>query len=274
MRKIKLILIGFGNVGQEFVRVLLEKHDKFSEDYGVEFSIVTVTTGKRGSIINPAGLDLENILAWLHDRGSFNGHPDFSAQNAMQIIQSVEADVVVELSPLNIQSGQPAIDHIVTSLRSGKHVVTTNKGPIAHSYEALKKTAEENGRAFLFEGTVMDGTPIFNLVRETLMGCEINGVRGIFNGTTNYILTEMEKGRAFQTVLKEAQDFGWAEADPSMDVDGWDAAAKTSALMNVLMNANIKPGDVAREGIRNIKSSELQALKAQGAASVSAAVRV
>ena len=95
----------------------------------------------------------------------------------------------------------------------------------------------------------MDGTPTFNLVRETMMGCEITGVRGIFNGTTNYILTEMEKGRDFQTVLKEAQDFGWAEADPSMDVDGWDAAAKTSALMNVLMNADIKPGDVTREGI-------------------------
>ena len=263
MRKIKLILIGFGSVGQEFIRVLLEKHDRFSDEFGVEFSIVAVTTGRKGSLVNPAGLGLENTLAWLHDRGSFADHPDFSGLSSMQIIQFVEADVVVELSPLNIQSGQPAIDHIVTSLRAGKHVVTTNKGPIAHSYEALKKIAEENGRAFLFEGTVMDGAPIFNLVRETMMGCEITGVRGIFNGTTNYILTEMEKGRDFQTVLKEAQDFGWAEADPSMDVDGWDAAAKTSALMNVLMNANIKPGEVDRTGIRDIKSSELQALKVQ-----------
>lgn len=264
MKKIKLILIGFGCVGQEFARVLSEKHDKFSRCFGVEFSVTAITTGKRGSLVNPKGIDPESTLAWLHDHGSFTGHLDFSELNSIQIIQSVEADVVVELSPLNITSGQPAIEHIVSALLSGKHVVTTNKGPIAHNYEALKKIAEETGKAFLFEGTVMDGTPIFNLVRETMMGCEITGVRGIFNGTTNYILTEMEKGRDFQTVLKEAQDFGWAEADPSMDVDGWDAAAKTAALMNVLMNANIKPGDVDRKGIRDIKSCELQELKARG----------
>lgn len=265
MKKIKLIMIGFGSVGQEFARVLIEKREKFLRDYNCEFSVVAIATARRGSLFDSQGIDLEEALSFIRDLGCFTSdHPAYSELEPIQMIQSAEADVVIELSTLNIESGQPAINHIRTAFVSGKHVVTTNKGPIAHAYDDLKKMADELGKHFLFEGTVMDGAPIFNLVRETMMGCEITGVRGIFNGTTNYILAGMEKGRDFKTVLKEAQIHGWAEADTSMDVDGWDAAAKTAALMNVLMHANIKPSDVACEGIRSITSEELLDLKSQG----------
>jgi homoserine dehydrogenase len=159
---------------------------------------------------------------------------------------------------LNIQSGQPAIDHIVTSLRAGKHVVTTNKGPIAHNYEALKKIAEENGKAFLFEGTVMDGTPIFNLVRETMMGCEITGVRGIFNGTTNYILTRMIRaGCSLEIALKEAQENGYAERDPSADIEGHDACRKICILASIAFGRHILPGQVPTEGIKNVTLADI-----------------
>lgn len=265
MRKIKSILVGFGNVGQEFARVLLEKRNRFAQEFQSEISIVALTTGSRGSLVDPEGIDLTSALNDLNKNGRFTpGNPAFSTLNSMEIIKSVEADIVVELSPLNIKSGQPAIDHIKAAFNTGKHVITTNKGPIAHAYEKLRAMAKEKGKYFLFEGTVMDGAPIFNLVKETMLGCEITGIRGIFNGTTNFILSEMEKGRAFDNVLREAQSYGWVEADPSMDIDGWDAAAKTAAMMNVFMHADIKPQDVLREGIGNIRSEELQQLKAQG----------
>ncbi len=157
--------------------------------------------------------------------------------------------MVVETTTLDIAAGQPAIEHVRAAFAAGCHVVTANKGPAAFAFATLRAAADAAGVSFLFEGAVMDGVPVFNLVRETLPAVEILGFRGIVNSTTNHILSALEDGEAFGPALARMQAEGIAESDPSLDVDGWDAAAKTAALANVLMNAELTPHGVERTGI-------------------------
>jgi homoserine dehydrogenase len=150
------------------------------------------------------------------------------------------------------------------ALRAGAHVITANKGPVAFAYRELEDFATALGRSFLFEGAVMDGVPVFNLVRETLPAVTISGFRGIINSTTNHILTRMEQGQAFADALAEMRAEGIAEADASLDVDGWDAAAKTAALMNVLMKADVTPRAIDRTGIAAVTPDMLNDARRQG----------
>jgi len=167
--------------------------------------------------------------------------------------------VLVELSTLSIEGkGEPAISHIKAALMRGRSVVSANKGPVAFAYRELKDLAEKNKALYLFESAVMDGAPVFNLADRCMKGATITGFSGILNGTTNYILSFMEQGGSLEEGIIRAQQAGIAEADPSMDVDGWDPAAKTAALANVLMGADINPLDVKREGIRSVTQCELQ----------------
>jgi homoserine dehydrogenase len=172
--------------------------------------------------------------------------------------------VCVESTVLDITAGEPAISHLRTALEHDAHAITVNKGPVAFAYAELAALARVRGRRFLFEGTVMDGIPVFNLVRETLPGVRVVRFRGVINSTTNHILTCMEKGETFDAALAQMQAEGIAEADPSLDVDGWDAAAKTAALMNVLMDARVTPHDISREGIRGVSIEDVKAAQARG----------
>jgi len=168
------------------------------------------------------------------------------------------------LTPLNIRSGQPALDHIRKALSKGMHVVTANKGPLAYAYDELSSLARSRGLQFRFEGTVMDGTPVFNLVERTLPGCEVEGVRGLLNSTSNYVLTEVSRGKGMEDALGDAVRLGFAEADPSLDVDGWDAAAKITVLANVLMGAGSNPNRVDRTGIRGIDPESVRKAAVSG----------
>jgi homoserine dehydrogenase len=163
--------------------------------------------------------------------------------------QGVEARVLVETTTLDIRFGEPATAHVRAGFAAGAHVITANKGPVAFAYRALRDEAAAAGLAFRFEGAVMDGLPIFNLARETLPAVTIRGFRGVVNSTTNFILSAMERGEAFEPALERMQNAGVAEADPSLDLDGWDAAAKAAALANVMLDADLTPQRVGREGI-------------------------
>src|SRR5204862_8083819 len=173
--------------------------------------------------------------------------------------------VLVETTTLDIQAGQPAIDYIRAALQAGCHAVTANKGPAAFAYDELRALAADRDVSFLFEGAVMDGVPVFNLARETLPAVEISGFRGVVNSTTNHILSALEDGEGYDTALQRMQDLGIAEADPSLDIDGWDAAAKTAALANVLMRARMTPQAVDREGIGPATGRLAMAARARGA---------
>ena len=262
---LRLAIIGFGNVGQEFARLLTRKRDWLVNSKGLDIEVLAVATRSKGSLLSQRGLDLVRIEELMERDGDLRGYGKESTDlTPLEIIDDCQADVVVELTTLNIDSGQPAIDHISNALQSKMHVVTANKGPIAFAYDRLESLAKSRNVKLRFEGTVMDGTPVFNLVEKTLQGCEILRLEGILNSTSNYVLTEMSRGRSMDDAVKEAQRRGIAEADPTLDLEGWDAAAKISALANVLMGAGMTPKDVRRTGIASLTPDSVASSAADG----------
>lgn len=259
MNTIKLCIIGFGNASKEFCKMLLDKQEDIRSETGFNVVVNAISTKSKGKLLNTDGLDLEKVFREIEMYEKFHeNNPSFVNCSNIDLIQESKAHVMVELSTLSIEDGQPAITHIETAFKNDMHVITANKGPIAWAYNRLKTMAQEKKLQFLHETTVMDGTPVFNLVKETLLGCRVLSFKGILNSTTNFILEEMEKGVEYETAIKEAQIRGFAEADPSLDIDGWDAAAKTTALANVLMNANLTPMAIDRIGISHITRKDVQ----------------
>jgi len=264
MKELRLCMIGFGNAGMEFCRLLLQKQNEIMETCGYKLLVTDIATKSKGVLRNSMGVDLSRALEEIRSNGKFaSDNPDAESGDSLGTIRESCADVMLELSTLSIKDGQPAISHIDAAFAKGMHVITANKGPIAWDYKRLKKTADSLELELLHETTVMDGTPIFNLVRETLPGCKVVGFSGILNSTTNYILEEMETGRSFEEALKEAQLRGFAEAEPSMDIDGWDAAAKTAAIVNVIMGGDLNPYTVERIGIAHITEADIAAAKSE-----------
>ena len=271
MTTFDLLLVGFGHVAQRFVTLLEEQRRPLAREHGISARVVGIVTRRHGQAHAARGLNAP-ALARRAARGQAIGAAA-GAQSALESIGSAAKTsaatrdgrlVVVETTTLDIARGQPAIDHVRAALTGGAHVITANKGPVAFAYHALARTAVRARRRFLFEGAVMDGIPIFNLVRETLPAVTILGFRGVVNSTTNYILTAMEAGQPFAEALAEMQGAGIAEADASLDVDGWDAAAKTAALANVLLDARLTPHTVERQGITAAIGPRAMAARAAG----------
>ncbi|HUQ90443.1 MAG TPA: hypothetical protein VM120_02100 [Bryobacteraceae bacterium] len=240
-----LALIGFGDVGKAFARLMERKRAQYP------FRIVGVHTARHGTAIDPHGLGSNPVFG-----------P--AAASVDDFLDRCEAEVVFEVTPLNPSTGEPAITHIRAAFERRMHVVTANKGPIAHAYEALRQEAVRAGVQFRFESIVMDGAPIFNLVRETLPGVQIRGFTGVINSTTSIVLEAMERGHTLEEGIDLARNLGITETDSDYDIDGWDAAAKTAALANVLLDANVTPLQVDTKGIRRQTPQKLAELNAQG----------
>jgi len=264
----KLALIGFGTVGQGLAEILLAKGDELAARYGVQFQVVAISDLLKGSLCDPAGLDLAALLDAARRTGKLEDYPASSGLrrgwDSVRTIRESDADTVVEISWTDVQTGQPAMDHVKAAFESGKNAVLTNKGPVALAYRELAGLAAAHGVRFRFEGTVMSGTPTIRLAQSSLAGCEILELQGILNGTTNYILTQMEGGQSYAGALAEAQRLGYAEADPTADVEGWDAAGKAVILANVLMGGELRVADVDRTGISGLTLADVEAAKAAG----------
>ena len=260
MSHYNLALMGFGNVGKALARLLLEKQNELHDDYDLTFTVTGIATGRHGLSINSDGINLERAID-EEDLTSMTASvfPD----NAFEFIHLCKADVLFENTPVNYQTGQPAVGYLRTALENGMHVITANKGPVVHAYHELTALAESKDRKFYFESAVMDGAPIFSLFRETLPAANLISFRGVLNSTTNVILTRMEAGDTFEQAVIYTQEVGLAETDPSGDIDGWDAAVKVAALVTVLMDVALKPSDVDRTGIRGITSEEITAAQKQ-----------
>jgi homoserine dehydrogenase len=257
-----LALIGYGNVARRFVTLLEEQREWLARTCDLECRIVGVATRTHGSRFDPRGIDFADLN---RDGQQPRAQPPSAPRIIERLGQSAATlRVVIETTTLDIQEGQPAIDHVRAGIAAGCHVVTANKGPVAFAYAELRDAAAAAGVSFLFEGAVMDGVPIFNLVRDTLPAVEILGLRGVINSTTNHILTALERREEFGAALARMQAEGIAEADPSLDIDGWDAAAKVAALANVLMDARITPHDVRRTGIGPLDARRAQDAVARG----------
>ena len=260
----RLIFIGFGVVGQGLAEILMNKQKYLQSKFGFEYKIVAVADKLKGYVANTGGLDPEKLLMMAKQGKSLDEYPKgISGLDAISTINQIPADIMIEASYTDVKSGEPATSHCKAAFENNMHVVTTNKGPVALFYQKLKNIADEKNLKFGIEGTVMSGTPVLNTALKSLAGCTITGIRGILNGTTNYILSEMEKGKPYNEALKKAQELGYAEADPTGDVDGWDAAAKVVILSNVVLGGNLTIDEVKPEGIGNINLADIKNAKAE-----------
>jgi len=260
--KQKIAIIGFGTVGQGISEILLNKKNFLKEKYNFDFDVVVVCDFAYGNCYNANGLDIPFMLDEAKGKKKFS--KDVTTLDNITLIKESNATVVCELTYTDLNTGGPAIDHVRAALESGKHVVTSNKGPAALKYAEFKELADKKGVKFFIEGTVVAGTPIINLAEGPLAGCEISKIRGILNGTTNYMLSEMEKGMDYNSVLKVAQELGYAEADPTGDVEGYDARGKVTILANIVMGAPLKINDVTCNGITKITPANIEEAKKQG----------
>ncbi len=251
-KRMKILFIGFGNVAKEMARIFTER--KLYPALDISPEVIGIFTKRHGGLENSSGICLDTVLTELRQNDRLAADErELSPLTPLEAAEKLDYDVLVELSSLSISGkGEPAVSHIRAALKRGKSVASANKGPVGFHYRELRDLAEENGALYLFESAVMDGAPVFNFCRRCMKGATITGFSGILNGTTNFILSHMEKGGSLEEGIKLAQEAGIAEADPSMDIDGWDPAAKTAALANVLMDSDITPLDVAREGIRSV----------------------
>lgn len=257
----KIALIGFGNVGQGLAQILCEKAAVLQESHGFTPQVVAVATGRRGTLYHPDGLNLEALLV-AASRGHLDHYPEteglYRNWPVPEIIRQSQADVVVEVSPTNLETGHPALDYCYLALEHGKHLVLANKGPVVLAYHELKKRARLAGKQIRFEGTVMAGTPALRTGIQNLAGCFVFAVRGILNGTTNYMLTQMENGLSYSAALAQAQQLGYAETDPSGDVEGWDAAAKAVILAQSLFDARLRIDQLEVEGITHLTPGDIR----------------
>jgi homoserine dehydrogenase len=260
-------------VNRTLVRLLLDREQELRERHGISFRITGVATRRLGWIADPDGLDQAALLALSSDElpnptraepalsgteGTLAPHHPEPRDNVRDWLSAAHADVLFEATALNLESGQPAVDHIRAALEHGAHAITANKGPIVHAYRELRDLATAQGKRFLFESTVMDGVPVFSLFPQLPL-IHLQGFHGILNSTTNVILSEMENGLSFDESLKKAQALGIAETDATHDIDGWDAAVKTAALITVLMDVPVKLDEIQSEGIGGLSGEAVRA---------------
>lgn len=242
------------------MRLLADRSQELRERHGISFVITGVASRRLGWNADEKGLDLGTFLE--SKCGAWAG-ASTSLGNVREWLRAARADILFEATSLNVENGQPAVEHIRAALEHGAHAITANKGPIVHAYRELRELAAMRGERFLFESTVMDGVPVFSLFDE-LPVIHLKGFHGILNSTTNVILGEMEQGLSFDEALKKAQSLGVAETDATYDIDGWDAAVKTAALIAVLMDIPVELDQIEREGIRDLTPQALRNARRDG----------
>ncbi|WP_052144880.1 homoserine dehydrogenase [Halalkalibacter okhensis] len=264
----KLALLGFGTVGQGLAEILINKEKKLLEGVQFQGKVVAISDLMKGALYHPDGLDLKKVLEVVKETGKLDSYPDkpglIRGLNSLETIRETNAQTIVEVTFTDVKTGQPAIDHCKAAFEAGKNVVMSNKGPVALAYEELSQMAEDNGVNWGFEGTVMSGTPALRMPLAALAGNDFIEIRGILNGTTNFILSKMEEGLTYENALQEAQELGYAEADPTSDVQGFDARYKIVILSNLVLNEPLKVEDVECQGITELTKEDIELAQKEG----------
>jgi homoserine dehydrogenase len=273
-----LCFLGLGNVNRTLVRLLEDRAEELREHHRISWRITGVASRRLGWVADSSGLESAAVLALNSDldAGLSRTKPALSLSkgvsaprgspphtNVREWLAAAQADVLFEATSLNVENGEPAADHVRAALEHGANAITANKGPIVHAFRELRDLAAARGKRFLFESTVMDGVPIFSLFHQ-LPVIHLRGFHGILNSTTNVILSEMESGLSFEAALTKAQALGIAETDATHDIDGWDAAVKTAALITVLMDVPLRLNEIERDGIRGLRGDAVRAARKEG----------
>ncbi len=259
MQHLRLSIVGFGVVGQGLAELLHTKKELLEQHYGLNVTLVSVANAHNGFIYKEDGLNIPLLLELTATRDALTKHPDVQHwENALEGLQATQADMLAEATATNLRDAEPGMSHIRAALTKGMHVITANKGPGALAAKDLHVVAHQHNVQLRMESTVMAGTPVLSTLRYGLAGTRIRAVRGILNGTTNYILTAMATGREYEEVLKEAQAKGYAEADPTADVEGFDAVAKVLILAFLAFGHSMQQDQVVRQGITGITKEHMR----------------
>lgn len=254
----RIILCGFGVVGQNLVKLLDSRSEDLYARFGLKPRIVGVTD-RKGSAQESSGLDLTRLIEVKKKFGSVKKYGNGkNKQTGLDLINNLDADVLVETTTSNYKDAEPGMSHITSAMKQGLHVISVNKGPLALAFPSLMELATYNQVLLKFSGTVGGGTPILDYAKNSLRGERISSFAGILNGTTNYILTNMANGMTFESALQDAKKKGYVEEDESLDLDGLDAAAKLVILANWIMDFKVTLPDIKRIGIRKVTTSDIQ----------------
>jgi len=264
MKRVGLALVGLGNVGRRFLRLLFEREDTLREKYGLAFSVHCVIDSS-GIAVSDDGFDLAHLLEHKGCGLKLRELREFDEGMTLAVaLDSVQCDILLEASPVDLITGNPGLSNCRTALDLGLHLVLANKAPLALAQAELDRLAADADVGILYSATFCGGLPVLNIVRRDMVCGKILGFRGIFNGTTNFILEEMLKGRGYADALRETQERGIAEADPSIDVGGWDTAAKLVIAANSTAGTMITLADVSVSGIENVQPDRLQQCRREG----------
>ena len=262
----RVILVGFGVVGRSFAELVETEARKLDRDFGLRPRIVAVVD-HLGAAVAENGLDVRKVLESKKKSGTMEGLGEqYSAgRNALEVIKDVECEVVVESTPTELQRGEPGLSHVRAALKEGRHVICTNKGPLAIAMPALMELANHNNVLLKFSGTVGGGTPVLDFAKKCLEGSKIRSISGILNGTSNFILSKMaSEGVTMQSALAEAQKLGYAEADPTYDVGGFDTACKLVITSNYVLGTSLSIKDVRIRGITEVSNKDVEQAKSKG----------
>ena len=253
MNECKIIIMGFGSVGQGIAQAIALKKAMIKDKCGVELKVVAAADSS-SSAINQDGLEEMLLIHSKNSEGNLSAYPDYGSDiSGLDVLDAVEYDLLMEATPTNITTAEPALSLTLKAFEQGKDVVTSNKGHLAIKFNEVTSAAEKNGVEFRYEASVGGSMPIINFAHDTLSSCGIKSVIGILNGTTNYILSRMtSEGSPYEIILKESQELGIAETDPTQDVEGIDAACKTVILANSLLGIDATYDDVEVKGISSI----------------------
>ena len=263
----RVLLVGFGVVGQSFAELIESESKTLASEFGLKPKLVGIVDSK-GTAAAPDGLDVKAALRSKKQHGTLEKLGDRSyhpGKTGIEAIRDLECEVVVESTPTELSKGEPGLSHVREAMRHGRHVICTNKGPLALAMPALIELAHHNEVMFKFSGTVGGGTPVLDFAKKCLEGSRIQSISGILNGTTNYILSRMtSEGATMDSALAEAQKLGYAEADPTYDVGGFDTACKLVIVSNYVLGSSLSIRDVDITGISKVATTDIQRAMEKG----------
>jgi homoserine dehydrogenase len=262
----KIGLFGCGTVGKGLVELLRDKRDRLEDKHGFLFELCLISDYIKGTVKSPNGLDLDEVLKNLAEKGSLLSMKGASPEHSSpeELIGSLPLDIVCDATPTNYETGQPSLGILRAALSSGACAVTSSKGGVGFDLAGLMDLARGKGVKLRYESSVLSGTPLLSLTRDALAGCEVLRAEGIVNGTTNYILTMMEGGASYESALREAQRLGYAEADPSGDVEGFDSAVKVCIMAQTFFDVKMSVGEVNRVGITGVTPGDIKKAASEG----------